>query len=148
MLSFKFIDRGGPEYEIEKMLRWEALGKPLGLPPESELVVEDNACMHLIAVEKKKIIGCVCFFARSASEGEIFQMAVSEEYRGKGFGRKLMHALEKTLLEKGIEQLYLYAWEDAEGFYKKMGYKAEGECVKRDGVNCRLMKKKLVAHDA
>jgi N-acetylglutamate synthase-like GNAT family acetyltransferase len=145
MLQFKFIDQDGPEYEKEKMLRWEALGKPLGLPPESELVSQDKECMHLIAIEKKKIIGCVCFFPSNADEGEIFQMAVSEEYRGKGFGRKLIHALEKALSEKGIKQLFLYAWEETEGFYKKMGYRPEGEQVKRNGVNCRLMKKKLEA---
>lgn len=147
MLQFKFIDKEGPEYEKEKMLRWEALGKPLGMPPESELASEDKKCMHLIAVDKKKIIGCVCFFASNTDEGEIFQMAVSEEYRGKGFGRKLMHALEKALSEIGIKQLFLYAWEETEGFYKKMGYRPEGTAIKRNGVNCQLMRKTLEASE-
>jgi ribosomal protein S18 acetylase RimI-like enzyme len=144
MMEFKFINPASPEYETECMLRWEALGKPLGLPPDPELIAQDEKSMHLIAVEKKKIIGCVCFLAHNAFDGEIFQMAVSEEYQGRGFGRKLMHTMEQALYEKGFRQLRVFAGQEAEGFYEKMGYHPENEYIKRNGAQCRLMKKNLL----
>ncbi len=147
-MRFKFIDPEGPEYDQERMLRWEVLNKPLGLPPGSELLPEDGKSMHLIAVEKKNVIGCVCFFASSAQEGEIFHMAVSEEYRGRGFGRKLIHAMEQALSQKGVQRLHVYAWQDAEGFYEKMGYRPEGEYVKKNGMQCKLMTKNITLQDA
>ncbi len=142
-MQFKFIDPEGPEYETECMLRWESLAKPLGLPPDAELIAQDEKSMHMIAVEKKKIIGCVCFLAHNASEGEIFHMAVSEDYQGRGFGRKLIHAMEQALYEKGFRQMKVFAGSDAEGFYKKMGYHPEEEFIKRNGAQCRLMKKNI-----
>lgn len=142
-MKFLFVDKDGPEYEKERMLRWEALSKTLGLPPGSEVFPEEENCMHLIAKEKDRVIGCVCFVARSAEEGEIFQMAVSEEYRGQGFGRKLIHFLEKTLMEKGVKRILVYAWQDSEGFYAKLGYAPQAEPVKKNGVLCHLMVKKL-----
>lgn len=141
-MKFKFIDTEGSEYEKERMLRWEVLNKPLGLPPGSEERPEEATGMHLVAVEKKNVVGCVC-----AQEGEIFQMAVSEEYRGRGFGRKLMHTMENTLFEKGLREVWLYARQDAVGFYEKMGYRLEGTCVKKDGATCLLMKKHLDTSD-
>lgn len=142
-MRFKFIDSKGSEYEKERMLRWEVLLKPLGLPPGSEGLPRDEDCLHLIAIENKKVIGCICFSAESKTLGEIFHMAVSEEYQGKGFGRKLMHTMENALFEKGVRTLYVYAFQDIEGFYAKMGYHAQGDCIKRNGAFCRLMKKTL-----
>ncbi|HEY2811603.1 MAG TPA: GNAT family N-acetyltransferase [Rhabdochlamydiaceae bacterium] len=142
-MQFKFIDAASPEYEKERMLRWEVLRKPLGLPPGSEVEPHDEKSMHLVALENKKVIGCVCCYAESPILGEIFQMAVSEEYRGRGFGRKLMHKMEQALFMKGVRQLYVYALPDSEGFYTKMGYQS-AECFKKkQEVSCRLMKKQL-----
>lgn len=146
-MKFKFIDPNGPDYEQERMLRWEALNKPLGLPPGSELMEHDESSLHFIAIEKKQVIGCVCYYADNPVEGEIFHMAVSEEYRGRGFGRKLMHAMEHALSQKGVQQLYVYARQDAEGFYEKMGYRPDGKSMCRNGLPCRLMRKQLNAEN-
>lgn len=143
MMKFKFINPEGPEYEKEKMLRWEVLLKPLGLPPGSEIVPQDEKSMHLIALENKNVIGCLCFYAESNAMGEIFQMAISEEYQGRGFGRQLMHTMEQALSKKGVHELYVYAWQDVQGFYIKMGYHPEDKYIKKNGTSCRLMKKNL-----
>lgn len=139
-MLFKFIDPQGPEYDAECMLRWETFAKPLGLPPGSEIIPADKQSLHLIAIERNKIVGCVCYCA-----GEIFHMAVSEEYRGQGFGRQLLHMMEQSLSAKGVREIHVYVRQDNEGFYVKMGYQPEGDYLNRNGAQSRLMKKNLHA---
>ena len=94
MMKFRFIRTQDPEYTKELMLRWEVLSKPLGMPPGSDIFPEEKESIHLIAMEGKNVVGCVLFHPETAHEGRLYQMAVSEEYHGKGFGRQLIGTLE------------------------------------------------------
>ncbi len=143
MLKFRFIAPSGPEYEAERLLRWEVLRKPLGMPPGSEGLPEDEHSLHLIALVGKKIVGSVCYFAESETSGRIFQMALSEDYQGKGFGKQLLQTLENSLMKKGVRAVYLYVRTEAEGFYHRMGYTPEGDPIKRFGEEHRMMRKAL-----
>jgi ribosomal protein S18 acetylase RimI-like enzyme len=143
MIKFRFISPSGPDYAAERLLRWEVLRKPLGMPPGSEGLPEDEQSLHLVAHIGKKIVGCVCFFPESETDGRIFQMAVSEEYQGRGFGRKLLQALERSLMQKGVLNVYLFVRSESEGFYQRMGYCSEGDLIKRFGEMYRLMRKNL-----
>jgi len=143
-MKFRFIKTNDPEYVKEKMLRWENLRKPLGLPPGSEVIPEDKDSLHFVAFDKKDLVGCVLFHPESAIKGRLFQMTISEEYRGQGFGRKLIATLEHFLNDKGYQEVYLYAREDSLGFYKQMGYHAEEETIEIVHLPHRLMRKQLV----
>lgn len=142
-MKFKLITPKAPEYEAERMLRWEVLSKPLGMPPGFEVIPEELQSMHLIAIDGKRLVGCVCFHPEGDTNGRIFEMAVSEEYQGKGFGRQLLHTMERMLVKKGIHNVYLYARPETEEFYALMGYQPEGDLVVNMGLKQRLMKKSL-----
>lgn len=142
-MKFKMITPDAPEYSAERMLRWEVLAKPLGMPPESNLHPEEAQSLHLIAIEGKKIVGCVCFYPESKTNGRIFEMAVSEDYEGQGFGRKLLHTLEKTLAQNGFQSVYLFARPETEEFYTLMGYQTGVETLVRLGITHRIMMKTL-----
>ena len=142
-MKFKLISPDGPEYEAERLLRWEVLAKPHGMPPGAEIFPEEMQSLHLIALEGKRLVGCICFHPESVSNGRIFEMAVSEEYQGRGFGRKLLHALEQMLVQRGIKGVYLYVREEAEEFYSLMGYHPEGDFTVQMGLKQRMMKKNL-----
>ena len=141
-MQFKFIEPNSPEYDAERSLRWEVLDKPMGRPPDGEASSEEQHSLHLIALEGRRIVGCVCFHPESATSGRILEMAVSEKYQGRGFGRQLLHHLERMLLERGINDVYLYSPPDAEEFYTLMGYQA-GEPIEKMGQKQRIMKKLL-----
>lgn len=143
-MKFQFIAPEGPDYEAERMLRWEILRKPLGLPPGSELDPEDPKSLHLVAIDRKQIVGCVCFFPESKEAGRIFQMALSEEYQGKGFGRKLLYALEVALAEQGFVLAEVVARQESQGFYRKMGYHPDGDAQLRFGISFQRMCKTLL----
>jgi len=140
-MKFKFITPSHASYRDELMLRWEVLRKPLGMPPGSEVLPEEMECLHLIAIEDKKLVGCVLFHPESEHSGRVLQLALSEEYRGKGGGRKLVSNLEQALAKRGVSDLYLFAREDLIGFYERLGYHLEGESFERMGVPHRIMKK-------
>jgi len=55
-------------------------------------------------------------------------LAVPEEYRGGGYGKKLMHEAESIALANGCIGLWLDTYEfQARGFYEKLGFKVFGE---------------------
>jgi len=142
-VKYKLISPEGPEYDAERLLRWEVLSKPLGMPPGSEVLAEEMQSLHLIALEGKKLVGCICFHPESKVRGRVFEMAVSEEYQGKGFARQLLHRLEQMLAQRGIECVYLYAKGESEDFYSRMGYHPEEDFIEQMGLKQRMMKKSL-----
>jgi N-acetylglutamate synthase-like GNAT family acetyltransferase len=142
-MKFKLITPDSPEYHSERMLRWEVLAKPLGIPPESEAAPEELNSLHLIALDGKRLVGCVCFCPESSTNGRIFEMAVSEEYQGRGFGRQLLHALERMLVQRGVNDVYLFAPPDTEKFYSLMGYQPQEDVIVKMGMKQRMMKKNL-----
>ncbi len=142
-MKFRFITTEDPEYPQELMLRWEVLLKPLGIGPGGEEVKEEEKSLHLIAVDRKKLVGCVVFLPENLTEGKLHQMALSEEYQGRGFGRQLIATLENALSERGFKLVSLLAPPDRVGFYERMGYESAGEPVKKNGLLWQTMKKRL-----
>lgn len=66
-------------------------------------------------------------YDNTASE-YIAEVLVDETYRGKGLGKKLMHAFDDNIREK-TENVFLRVWdknEAAVGLYQKMGFRACG----------------------
>ncbi len=143
-MKFRFIRTQDPEYATELMLRWENLRKPLGLPPGSEVLPEDKDSLHFTAYDKKQMVGCVVFHPENKEKGRLYQMAVSQEYRGKGFGRKMIATLEQFLSKSGYKEVYLYARDESIGFYKRVGYHLDGESTQLAGISHFLMSKTIV----
>ncbi|MCX6989182.1 MAG: GNAT family N-acetyltransferase [Chlamydiae bacterium] len=143
-MKCKFITPAHAYYRDELMLRWEVLRKPLGMPPGSEVIPEEMESTHLLVLHDKKIVGCLVFHPKSETSGQIMQLALSEDYRGAGCARKLMHALEQSLSAKGIVDLSVFAREELQGFYQRMGFHYNGESVERMGSRYRLMSKNLL----
>jgi len=62
--------------------------------------------------------------------GEIHEIVVRRDYKGKGIGRKLIEKAENYLMEKGSRRFGLWVGErnfPAIKFYEKMGYERKGK---------------------
>ena len=139
-MKFKFITPNHAYYPDELMLRWEVLCKPKGMPPGSELVPEEKECIHLLVMEQREILGCLLFQKQSASAGKLLQVAISEGVRGQGFTRKLLHALEVELIQKGIVQMYVEVKNEFKDCYLSLGFHLDQCGVCHDKL---IMKKTL-----
>lgn len=69
--------------------------------------VKDNNAVFLVAEdESQKILGYIGMYV-SPPEGEITNVAVAEEFRGQGVGRKLVSAIRQWAKEHGVDRIVL-----------------------------------------
>jgi predicted GNAT family N-acyltransferase len=144
-MKFKFITLSDPYYRDELMLRWEMVEKPKGLPPGFEISGEEKESFHLIALEKKQLVGCVVCHPQSQTEGKIFHLALSEEYRGQPFSRQMLSTMEDFLIHKGISHVYVLAVEEMRDFYSHLGFVSEESPFEHFGISYQKMGKTLLA---
>ncbi len=133
-MKFKFIKTYQPEYSKELMLRWEVLRKPFGIPPGIEPSMQEENSLHLVALEKGEVVGCIVCHQDNTSCGTLFDMAVSSEYKGMKFARKLLLAAENAMATIGISEIHLLASQETIDFYSNMGYEPSGVGVKKSGL--------------
>lgn len=123
----KFIDHGSPEYKAMVDLRMEILRKPLGLSfTEEELAKEKNDIL-LGAFEDDKLVACCMLTKISDETCKLRQMAVSQKMQRNGIGAALMHFAENVARDAGYRSMIMNARKTAQGFYEKLGYKADGK---------------------
>ena len=134
------------EYKIYYNLRYEVLRKPWFQPKGSERDDDDETSLHRMIIDepngKAVAVGRLQF--NTIEEAQIRYMAVSDDYQGKGYGRKMVKALEDIAREKGIRYIILQARGNALKFYKKNGYKIiEKSYLLFDEIQHWLMEKEL-----
>lgn len=93
---------------------------------------EDPLC--LVAEEDGKILGSVASsFSRifpspknpSGRKAELHNLAVYEEYRGKGIGRALFASILKECRARGVGRISLYATDLGRPIYESFGFRRE-----------------------
>jgi ribosomal protein S18 acetylase RimI-like enzyme len=142
-MLFRLINRDHPHYEKEKLLRWEVHQKPLGLPLEAQEIPSEENIVHMVAIEKKIVVGCLLFHQQTNHSGSLFNFTVSDEYHGPGFARQMVQAMEKELKKRGITELYFNPREENLDFYLKLGFRPFAKIT--DGANaCQTLRKILM----
>lgn len=73
------------------------------------------------------VIGCATnkFRYRKVKTGELENMFIVPQWRGKGVGKVLIHALKHWMKTKGVGRVYVSAYannEEAVRFYRKCGF--------------------------
>lgn len=85
--------------------------------PDS-LIKKSKKLLFYVYEENGKILGTGAF-----DKGEVRTMFIALEYQGKGIGRKILDFLIKLAKFKKYNKVWLGANPEAEGFYKKQGFK-------------------------
>lgn len=98
--------------------------------------VKNNNGKCYIAIENSKAIGLIIGYVRTYDEydyldykcpksGEVSELVISKDTRGKGIGQKLMNKMEEYFKSIGCEYVFVdvFAYnENAINFYEKNGY--------------------------
>ena len=89
------------------------------VPEALELDANDPQAWHAIVFENGQAIAT----GRLIRDGKIGRLAVLKQYRGQGYGSKLLKALVDHGNNLGILDFYLHAQTSAIGFYEQLGFK-------------------------
>jgi len=126
-IEIKEIAFGDEDYKKEIELRYIILRKPLGLNYTEEQLAAEKDEFHFAAFDGDKLVGCLLMKAIGNDEIKMRQVAVDEDYQGKGVGKSLVLFSEKFAAENGFSLITLHARKTAVPFYEKLGYKIVGE---------------------
>lgn len=111
----------------------EEQGVPLALEHDEH----DASATHLLAlVDGDGPVGA----ARMLDDGQIGRMAVLAEWRGQGIGTAMLRELLDLAADQGIGAPFLHAQCRAIGFYKRLGFQAQGPEFLDAGIPHRLMR--------
>jgi predicted GNAT family N-acyltransferase len=120
------------------------------VPEGLERDAEDATAYHVLALRKGHAIGTGRLVALpQAPEGEtgtwgrVGRMAVLQNERKGGVGRKLLDALEAEARQRKMDGIMLHAQLSAMEFYKKYGYVPHGAVFEEAGMPHLEMKKRL-----
>lgn len=126
-IEIKQIAFGGDEQKKEIELRHKILRQPLGLYYTQEQLSAEKDEFHFAAFDGDKLVGCLLMKAIDKDEIKMRQVAVDEDYQGKGVGKALVLCSEKFASENGFSLITLHARKTAVLFYEKIGYKIVGD---------------------
>jgi len=119
--------RSTEDYENYFELRWRILRKPWNQPKGSEQDLDENSAYHIMAVDEHQVIGVarLQFTDQQNTRAQLRYMAVDEAFQGKGVGRQIVKHMEQYAREQAAETLFFHARDNAQGFYKKLGYQVD-----------------------
>ncbi len=115
-----------------------------GIPESDEWDDVDPVARHVLAFTKNRdAVGT----GRLEPTGKIGRVAVLPQYRGTGVGRLLMRHLVNQATESRFTRVYLHAQTAAEGFYARLGFRAEGPVFDECGIPHVRMSLGITGHD-
>jgi predicted GNAT family N-acyltransferase len=107
------------------------------VPEALERDEHDADAIHLLASDDA---GRAIATARLLRDGHIGRMAVLPDMRNRGIGSRLLTRLLDLAAERDMATVFLHAQCQAEPFYARLGFTAEGEVFKDAGIDHRYMR--------
>jgi len=108
-------------------LRWTVFVEEQGVRPSDELDRHDREdAVHALASLDSVPCGAGRLIFTGPGVAKIERMAVIDDVRGRGVGRKLLGFLEEEARRRGAIQFILFAQVRARRFYENAGYAACG----------------------
>ncbi len=116
-----------------------------GVPAELEQDARDPDAIHLLATSQ---VGEPIATARMLADGHIGRMAVLPDWRRRGIGAAMLRRLVEIASAQGRREVFLHAQCQAEPFYRRHGFVAEGEEFEDAGISHRRMHAAISCYDS
>ncbi|AMW32130.1 cystathione beta-lyase [Fervidobacterium changbaicum] len=127
---FKLPDK---RFEECKRIRHEVFVIGQGIDERLELDGRDEQAIHFLVRHFGKYVAT----ARIRDIGEYWKVervAVLKEFRGLGYGKKIMEAIESYIKRTNPKPITLNAQLEVREFYEKLGYKSVGHVFYEAGI--------------
>ncbi len=126
-------------------LRTEVFVEEQEIPQELEWDEHDAKALHALVLNKLgQPVATGRLLQPQPKLAQIGRMAVSKALRGGNLGRMVIDSLVEAARQRGDHQVILHAQCSAEGFYRRLGFKAHGEVFQDAGIDHIEMTLKLV----
>ncbi|MBO1511037.1 GNAT family N-acetyltransferase [Metabacillus bambusae] len=102
----------------------------------------DGQCEHILVYYNEQPVGTGRIRVLDGF-GNLERICILEPFRKFGLGKIIISALEEIAEEKGVLQVKLHGQTQAEGFYKKLGYRTSSNIFMEDGIPHILMLKEF-----
>lgn len=120
-------------------IRYQVFIQEQGVPEDFELDELDSLSHHALAFTQGRCVGTARLVNLGGGQGQIGRMAVLSEFRRRGIGIEIMHALMNLARSEGISQLILHSQTAAIPFYEQLGFTPEGPIYDEAGIPHRNM---------
>lgn len=140
------IPKSPEEWDAYYDLRYRILREPLGKERGSERNEGDETGRHFALYENRQLIAVARLDRVDQTICQARFVAVESSLQGKGYGKKIMTALEHEAAGLGYRKLILHARDYALSFYEKLGYTLVGPSYKLFDVLQHFEMFKLLAH--
>ena len=110
------------------------------VPEDLEVDGLDSECTHFLVTVDGVPVGTARLREVSGA-GKVERVAVLPEYRGRGLGRDLMHAMHAEAARRDLPRLKLNAQQAVVGFYSDLGYDLVGEPFVEAGIPHQAMRR-------
>jgi predicted GNAT family N-acyltransferase len=105
------------------------------IPAELEWDEADATAVHAVASNRLgQPLATGRLLQAAPGVAKVGRMAVHEAVRGSGLGAQVLHALAAAAAARGDRQVVLHAQRTAEGFYRQLGFKPQGEPFDEAGI--------------
>ncbi|WML27172.1 GNAT family N-acetyltransferase [Neobacillus sp. OS1-33] len=133
------------ELKVAFAIRKEIFVKEQGVPLKVEFDqfdTLDGICEHILVHYNEQPVGTgrIRFIN---GVGKLERICILEPYRKFGLGKIIINALEEIAEEQGASHVKLHGQTQAEGFYKKLGFRTSSNIFMEDGIPHILMLKEL-----
>lgn len=127
-MVLKIINFNSKQYQQMVNLRYKLLREPLRFDFTAEQLATDENDFLLGCFNQSEInlLGCCILSKVDDNTLQLRQMAVSNEFQGKGIGKIIIGYAEEVTKNAGYSKIILHARKSVEGFYEKRGYSIIG----------------------
>jgi len=123
-------------------LRYEVFVDEQGVPRELEVDEFDPGATHLVAIRDDRVVGTLRMLDHDGA-AKIGRVAVRAAARRTGVGARLMDRAAAIASERGFAEIVVHAQVAVAGFYRGLGYVAEGDRFDEAGIPHVAMRKKI-----
>ncbi len=102
----------------------------------------DDQAMQIVAIEDGRVIG-TCRVLVDDGVGRLGRMAVESRSRGRGLGKEILAAAERSARDAGARLMRLHAQRYVEDMYSAAGYTPYGDAFVEEGIPHVSMEKRL-----
>ncbi len=155
MNNFKYLilsDVNQDILDIRKEVFIDEQNVPIEIEYETNENEKTHCCLYLdnnLVAYGRIVISCMhtsdspaC--KHTSDNVRVGRVCVRKEYRGLGYGKKIMNYIERIVKEYGFKNIEIHAQLHALDFYKSLGYQVMGKVFFEAGI-AHVEMKKLIA---